>query len=258
MGGVLYTIGCIVGVEQFEIKDLVKCSLPFFFDKCWFINVYLVLYALIPFINKMISGLTKESYQSLLLISGVLFSIWPAFLPNAPSTDNGYGIISFVLLYIIGAFLRLYTENRQSSAMLLGMYLIFSLISLLLFYHSGWTWHWINYNSPFIILASVAMLILFQKMSFHSKAINYISQSVIAVFLIHTNQTIRPNIFVKWFALQNHLHSSLLAFMPYHIMMVGIIFAVCVALDLLRRFIFSLTYDRMIDGIPMLNRVIEV
>ena len=62
----------------------------------WFIYIYIILYLLIPYINKIIINIEKKDYKNLLIILLVFFSVWPTFWTKITSSDNGYGIVNFI------------------------------------------------------------------------------------------------------------------------------------------------------------------
>lgn len=233
-GSSIYLFCCLIGNEHFTTKELIRSAIPFFFDRHWFINIYLVLAILSPFINKGIMLLSKKSFQLLLLIMLLCFSVWPTFLPNPPNTDRGYGIVSFILIYCIGAYLRIYGNSFcKSRAIFLSAYLMSTAIIFVFYSLSGWTWKWLDYNSLFNVFSSVMFFLFFLRTRFTSVWINNISKSAIAVYLIHTNHAIRPNIFTKWFAVQNFLFEP--TFVIRHVLIIVSIFTCCIFLDIGRR-----------------------
>lgn len=49
-----------------------------------------------------------------------------------------------------------------------------------------------TYQSPIVVLVSVLVLLGFERMQFHSKLINCISSSSLAIYLFHENYHIKP------------------------------------------------------------------
>src|SRR5699024_5524983 len=72
----------------------------------WFVIIYSIMYLLIRYINNDISVISKKNYQKLLIIAIFFFYIWPTFYTSTTSNDAGYGIVNFVCLYLIGAYIR--------------------------------------------------------------------------------------------------------------------------------------------------------
>lgn len=60
---------------------LIGLIFPISTRKYWFLTVYVALYLLAPFINRLIDVLSQKQHQSLIAVSIVLFSILPSVLP---------------------------------------------------------------------------------------------------------------------------------------------------------------------------------
>lgn len=118
-----------------------------------------------------------------------------------------------------------------------GGFLIFVILQTLLVYYllrvSGRTFPPVPsifaYNSPFVMIASVACLCMFLNMKIQSKSINFIAMSTFGVYLIHCN----PYIWREWLdalcPLYMHSFAGVIA-------TVLIVFVVCVLFDLLLRY----------------------
>lgn len=101
----LFSILGIISVSKVQVlKDL----LPVTIDNYWFIKVYILLYCLSPFINKLISSISKNFYQKMLLCGFLVFSIIPAITGGEMFFNNGYSLYGFIYLYLVGAYLRIY------------------------------------------------------------------------------------------------------------------------------------------------------
>lgn len=255
-GLVLYIVSCLCGIDSLGVKQLIKCVFPYFFDKVWFVNVYLVLYLLHPFINRALNSLSKQNYKFLLGILLILFSLWPSFVPNPPCTDGGYGIISFVLIYCIAGYIRLHLELKITPIRYFVFYLFVSSITAILFVTKIIPGSWLNYNSIFVVIASVLLFLVFLSMKLYSIIINYVSLSMIAVLIIHTHQSIRPHLFLDLFKIHMKLESPF--FILYYIIMILLIFIVCVIIDFLRRHLFRYSVDRILNYISVVNYKVKI
>ena len=106
------TLGLIVSMflwsESFDIVKWIKIVIPYFWKSRWFVEAYIILVVLIPFLNKCINTISKKSHLILIITLLLLFSIWPTFLPNPPIDDYGYGFIHFITLYVIAIWIRRY------------------------------------------------------------------------------------------------------------------------------------------------------
>lgn len=75
---------------------------------------YIVLFLLIPFINILLNNIDKETYKKLLIVILLVFSLWDSIMSNKIIADSGYGIVNFIVLYIIGGYLKLHYNNSKN------------------------------------------------------------------------------------------------------------------------------------------------
>ena len=73
-------IGLVSGVRP-PLNQLLMCAPPFTTEHYWFIDVYLILSLLTPFINKAIADIDQKGCKSILLVSLIGFSVLPSFMP---------------------------------------------------------------------------------------------------------------------------------------------------------------------------------
>lgn len=253
-GGGIFLLGCVLGAESFSVKEFLKCLFPYFFNRVWFVNCYIVLLVFSPFINKLLRDLTLRSFRLLLALMILFFSIWPTFLPNPLSNDGGYGIISFVLLYCIGFYLRQYYQMSKKSVVRYFITYVFATIpTLFWFYYYGGG---LAYNSIFIIIGSVSLVCCFLVYNWHSRIVNSISKSVIAVLIIHTHHTIRPDLFIQVLKTVEHLDE--MTFVLSYTIDICIVFIICILIDYARRIVFAKSINRIFDKNKMINSVFEI
>lgn len=117
-------VGLMTGVRP-SLNQLLMCVLPFITEHYWFIDVYLILILLTPFINMAIANIDQKGYKGILLVSLIGFSFLPSFMPFTSeifSLNGGANIVWFVILYLIGGYLRLYNpfERVSSKKLILG------------------------------------------------------------------------------------------------------------------------------------------
>lgn len=253
-GGGIYLIGCVVNAEAFTVKEFIKCLVPYFFDRVWFINCYIVLLLFSPFLNKLLRDLTIKSFRLLLALMLFFFSLWPTFLPYPLSNDRGYGIISFVLLYCIGFYLRQHSRMREKAGVWYIIAYVFSAIPTFLRFY--WWGNGLEYNSIFIIISSVLFFCFFLEHYWYSGLVNNISKSVYAVLIIHTHHSIRADLYVK--ILKGVEHLCKMKFILVYAIDVCIVFITCVIIDYARRTVFSKTIDKVLDKNKIINSAFEI
>ncbi len=200
--GFIYIITSLLGYTTFSPKLLI-ITLASGYSSQWFIPVYIMLLLLSPILNSFVqkasqSDLTKFiiSFYIVQTLFGWCYPFWNIFM-------SGYSVISFIGLYFIGRYMKLYPPQftqYKKGLYLLGYLLITSiaaLISLLTISYSndadisGWVYsRLMPYASPFVIICSICLLLFFSKLKVQSKIINRIALSAFSVYLIHCH----PNI----------------------------------------------------------------
>lgn len=204
---VIYGILLLFGQVKISIKDCIKSFLPILTNEYWFVNCYILLYILSPFINKLIESLNKKEFQKLLIILLIVFCAFTSILPSSFTFDKtgGYGIIWFIVLYLVGAYIRLYVNfNYENRKNLIGFFLISAfnyLLILIMEYICGkfqvmnMSAKLLKYNFITVFLASVFLFSYFKNMEAkNSKIINIVSKIAsltFGVYIIHEQVVLR-------------------------------------------------------------------
>lgn len=184
---VFYVFGVLRGHKVFTVSSLISSLLP----ANYFLILYSVLYIISPYLNLIIKQLNKEQFKRLLIILMLIFSVWTIVIDIAENiTGNtylglstigmygsqyGYTIINFVLVYFVGAYLRVnkITLSKKKAGMwiirCLAFLYAFSMMEHVLHLQYTATWY---YNNPIIILMSAYILLFFMDIHFESKIIN--------------------------------------------------------------------------------------
>jgi membrane-bound acyltransferase YfiQ involved in biofilm formation len=129
--------------------------------------------------------------------------------------------------------------SRFTFSKLLALYLFVAAITAL-FVFLAYVWKgdtfgdacagiFAHYNSPFIVVSSLVVLLMFSKLQFQSKVINYLSSSAFAVYLIHAHPLLWDeylNLFPPIYAKYPNLLGVLLM-----MLVAVIIFFLCIAID---------------------------
>lgn len=159
----------------------------------WFILDYLFLMILSPIINE---GYIKLDKHSSYILIGLLLVVncYFGFLWGDKVNNNGYALMQFILMYIIGRHIRTFGINlKRQSAFLL--YIISSLTNGVIFYiaaTSGYEFVWKTtyYNNPLVIISAIFFFIAFLRIEIRSKIINYLSSSSLAIYLIQNTSLV--------------------------------------------------------------------
>lgn len=212
------------------IKSIIKSA-----TNQWFVIIYCILYLLIPFLNKVINNISQNSYKTLLVIGLIFFYFWPSFYTKITISDGGYGIVNFVYLYFIGAYIRKYHENDKHVLSPLIIYLGCALITTLASLKMGRAW---DYNFIFNLIGSVALFEVFRSINIkHNKVINKLATYTFAVYLIDVNSFFNIYLYRTLFHSNNYWNSNSM-FLNLIVATIGI-YIICIILESLRVLLFG-------------------
>ena len=193
----------LLGLKEFTVLTVIEAlGLT---RSYWFFKSYLFLMLLSPVLNTFIENGEKKVIE-FFIIGFVVFQTIFSWLFDAVSwIDAGQSPLSFIGLYILAGYLRRYKTELQKKPVniYITFYLVLTIGIVTLPYVTirmglplG-TCHMFISNSPFVILASIILLLLFNKFNFQSKTINRVAQSCFAVYLVHQMPFISRNFYCR-------------------------------------------------------------
>ena len=253
----LYCYALFAGNVSFSLYDVLQVVIP----HNYFVTLYVTLYFISPFINRALKDIDKSQWRVMLVIGLAFFSFWPTMADvlveathhewfgistiGAWGSQSGYNIVNFVLLYVLGAYIRLMgIEKRPFKTSKLFIY-----VGLCLILSFCWAWFsshdsnsigssaW-TYHNPLTIMMAVLLFLLFSRIRITSIIINDVAKAAFACFLIHGHVITHMNI--KEFVQR-----------PIPIMLIHII--ACIIASYLISFIFYKVYDLTIDRLVRKN-----
>ena len=223
----------LVFCKEKEIGIIIKSILPITFNAEWFVTSYILLYITIPFINALINNLTKKEMSVLIIIFIVCFSILPTINLLSEYFSN---YIWFILLYLVGAYTKLY-ENKEFSKyskcfiVVSSIAIICVITSIACFNMRRLGLLEINSFLVFILAYSIFMDFI-NKKEYSNSIINYVASSSLGIYLIHDNVIIRA---LMWKKLKMGSLIKTKLFWFYEIEVVVGIFIICLLIDIIRR-----------------------
>ena len=126
----IYIILAFLGYQDLTIKTLIKTVFNVAYSMGnSFTGTFFLLYLLVPFINKFIFAMSRKQLNIFLVLMTFYFTILSTFLFN----DTFNEIAWYFVVYLIGAYIRLYPLKILESKKNTG---IFTIIILLLCYTS--------------------------------------------------------------------------------------------------------------------------
>ena len=222
------------------IKEIILTS----FNR-WFVVIYCILYLLIPFINKLISGMNKKQFQTLLIINIIFFYIWHTFFTKTTISDGGYGIINFVNLFLTGAYINKFVKTNISKKKLLLIYIISTTLTTIYSFIVSRAW---SYSTIFNLISSIALFLLFKSIKIkNNKIINKLATYTFITYIIHENSFLVKILYRNIFKSDKYWNSNLMI-LNLIITVLGI-YIICIIIENIRKLIFKKIFDDKIDNI---------
>lgn len=249
-------------IDHFNKVTILEEILPLDVRHYWFINCYIIIYILSPYLNKVTENLSEKEFFKFIIKLLVLLSIIPMITQGRFIFNNGYNIINFTIMYYLGSFFKKYPlkDNyffKKFSQKQIRIILICSLIGIIMtnlsFYYLGmkmthvdsvilekigtiFTDSFLTYSSPLVIIQTCFFCLFFESLTFKNKVINYIATFVFGIYLIHDNAFIRDKIF-DWLNV-TRAGGSIKSFLVL-IESTLIIFVVCSTIEFTRKMLVS-------------------
>jgi surface polysaccharide O-acyltransferase-like enzyme len=167
----------------------------------WFVTAYLLVYLLIPYIQKIINALSQKELRNLILIQLTIWSVYPTVLFGSAGFNNTEDMpyysrfVWLVVMYLMGAYMKQYGIGflgtlKQSILFECGM------LAVLFAFIIGTEWglnplemdatfFW-RPNSILMVMLSVGLFAIFSHINVgYHKWINYISSCTLGIYLLH-------------------------------------------------------------------------
>jgi surface polysaccharide O-acyltransferase-like enzyme len=203
----------LVNHQSYGLSSLVLMLLSFA-DKMyfWYIEMYLGLFLLAPFLNVMYRGLEKQSHKKILVLSLIAMTALPSLLNshqithlswwlNPTSSSSYHSLIPDwwiqiypITYYIIGCYLREYPialKQRTKVLLLLASVVAAGTYNLYRSYGVPFIWgEWSDHKSIFIVVISMLLFSVFQNVQPKKaapilvKGLQKVSQWSLAAYLL--------------------------------------------------------------------------
>ena len=255
-----------LGIVEADHISIFLGIMPFDYNNYWFINNYLLLYLMSPLLNRIITTCNRKQFKNIIIASFIIISVISTITMDCTvDAFSGRSIETFVLLYLIGAYIRLYppemwqklknwTREKCQLIYFLG-YIFMALLSFMaVLLHQDMSplgelmrflgniinnFH-ITFASPIIIIETVFYFLFFRTLTIKSKLINKISPACLGVYLISENYYVRTKLYdllgiTKIIVTRKVIILSILAAVC--------IFILCSMIELLRKWLFKKIYN---------------
>lgn len=185
--------------EPLGTADGLKLLFPILTKKYWFVNAYLALYLLSPFLNRLLRSLRKEQFAVLLWIELGLMILRPTVFPKTWAQDvtGGLSVFFFIALYCIAAWVRRYgAEWKLTPHRCLLAYGLLSLLPVLaraglvrLGVPEETASRYYSYDSAIVVLEALALFLTFlrarPRTGRRAELVNAVARYSFAAYIIH-------------------------------------------------------------------------
>jgi len=224
----------------------------------WFIGTYLVLYLLFPCINSFINAISENSLKYFLFILLILWYVFEFFGFKCSFSNLG----CFIYLYIIGACIKKQKINILNNLKYLLIISIVSLIFIVFFCTAMlgrqdivnlWSFSFLfDLNSIFVLVFSLTIFNIFLKLKFkQNKILNYISSSVLGIYLIHDNCIVRKFLWKDILNVADCIKSEYYIF--YVLVISFCVFLICFLLDSIFSYFYGKIFLNMFNKTDKIN-----
>lgn len=198
----LFLLAVAITPEKSLTLEGLKSIFLFNGSDYWFIKAYLILMVLAPMLNAFCDYASRRELRTILIAYFIILMIYGWLEPaSVHFTMNGCTALSFVGLYLLGRYLKMYRPkltayNKHIYAVVYVAASLVMFFMCLLFLSQGvrvtLDSRLLNYGSPLVILSAVALLLFFSKWTFANKVVNQAAKSCLAVYLLHCNYFVFP------------------------------------------------------------------
>lgn len=189
----LLSLISLLGGIEINWKDF----LPFSTSPWWFMKNYLLLLLIAPLLERYMSDCKRRDFYAMLAIAAFV-SVYMGWFMHVPLYDNhGYDIFNFILLYIIGHWLKIedgFAAVMESDAKIpLAVFILCCALRYKVQPITGVDW-W-DYSSPLNIIMAICVFCIFHKIRVPEKMgrlVMFFSSSAISVYLATDFPDLRP------------------------------------------------------------------
>ena len=240
--GLLSVEVCRLAGVEVPVRDF--NDLLYFGANYWFVPAYLILFCIAPVLNAYCEKASKREFVMLLVGFFIMEMLFGWLTYDYGHFERGYSAISFIGLYLLAQFVRRHGERLRSLRWWqhLLFYLLFTAIPVAISTFGIWTkgkeLGATMYSSLFVIAASLSLFLVFDKLRFESKVVNWLASSAFAIYLVHQ----APGVF----GLYQNLFSSAYErmhgvwFIPFVLVATAVIGLASILLDKVRMVLWDL------------------
>lgn len=207
----------------------------------WYFTAYFCMFFFIPFLNTLVNTLSEKMRWYLCGVIAAIFSVLPLLAgKDIFLTGRGYSAIWLGMMYLIGAVIKKEQQHLQriSTWTCAGIYIVCVSIT-------GIFRGLLAYDSPTIVLAGIALLLLFSNLNLSGrqrKVVSLLSPLAFSVYLIHVNRFVWRTVLKGRFAA--FAEYSPMKFLLAVFAAAFSVYAICSLIDMVRFMLFQYVKKR--------------
>lgn len=232
---------------------------PFLFSYHWFVTAYVILMALSPLFNKLISKMKKTEYLTLLTV--LILFVSASIIPNAFHGVASDALIPVILMYFIAGYIKKYVIVTKINAKkhlciaVCGYFFLYGtavgngILGDILHFEKliAYRYFFRTLGSPLVMIINVELFLFFLGMTPKSNSkLNAIASSTFGIYLIHGDNIIATYVFPVIFPLSRIENSAKLFICA--IGRVATVYIVSSLIDVLRQKTFEKIWLRFLDN----------
>lgn len=240
---VMYAVGVWFGYVDLNFETAKECLA--LSGPGWFIKTYLLLFLLAPVLNAFVETASRTRFAQVLICLFAVQFVYGFLTDTVVSINNGYSLYSFIGLYLLARYVRLYAPQSFWRKGLLLWSSCFVLMTLLYWLTStGISDEAVRtelkgmqtaYDNPLMILGALGLVMWAASYRpRHSVYVNMVSTSCLAVYLCHNCN--------RWTAMEYmrvarkcYLENSGLEYLATILLYMFAVYLFSIALDFVRR-----------------------
>lgn len=230
----IFSIACPGLISE---TNWIHAIFPIITQEYWYMTAYFGLYCIIPILNLFVSKIKGRFQYVLLMIVMLGYMTVKCALKVSLPWPIISSIVLLSMLYVIGAIVKI-NANRVAKFKKSAITLFIISIGFTLGLRMINCFRFIQNDSPSIVLASVALLVLFLNIrNLKNKYVSLFSSTTLGVYLIHTNKLFLHNVLGKvlWAFTKKSLFINIIFSFAY----ICVIFLVCSIIENMRIIIFD-------------------
>lgn len=242
----------------------------------WFVVYYALFFMLTPYVNRLLRSLDRRAFFHFLLGLFFAWSVVPTVFEiiwlSPHETGWSFGAFGFfAVMYTAGAFIRLhgaaYERWRKWQVPALAASLLFLPLSVAAFDALGVQSHdsaiirgatyFVEYTRVPAVVCAVCLFLVFRRINFHSRFVNTLAASTLAIYIIHDNDILRQWLWKVVWPNASLADAGPVLFCLQAATKILAVYVCCAAVDRMRILLFrplsgkivNAVYDRMAGGV---------